>query len=163
MAVPNKILADSSAISLFWSVDMVILSVDYGDKRTGIAICDKLEMLASSVCVINEWNSDALASKIVGISVEKKAEEIVIGLPKNMDGSKGFRAEACQELGEKIKALTDIPVVFWDERLTTVSAHRILNETNVRGKKRKSVVDAVAAEIILQNYLDFRRNRVNSN
>ena len=145
----------------FWSFDMIILSVDYGDKRTGIAVCDKLEMLASSVCVITEWNADVLATKIIEIAKDKKAEEIVIGLPKNMDGSKGFRAEACEELGEKIKSLTEISVMFWDERLTTVSAHRILSENNVRGKKRKSVVDAVAAEIILQNYIDSRKSRVN--
>lgn len=136
---------------------MVILSVDYGDKRTGIAICDKLEMLASPVCVITEWNSEVLAEKIIEIANEKKAERIVVGLPKNMDGSKGFRADACEALGELLKNKCDIPVVFWDERLTTVSAHRILNENNVRGKKRKSVVDAVAAEIILQNYIDSRK------
>ncbi len=136
---------------------MVILSVDYGDRRTGIAICDKLEMLASPVCVITEWNSEALAEKIIEIANEKKAEQIVVGLPKNMDGSKGFRADACEALGELLKNKCDIPVVFWDERLTTVSAHRILSENNVRGKKRKSVVDAVAAEIILQNYIDSRK------
>lgn len=138
---------------------MIILSVDYGDKRTGIAVCDKLEMLASPVCVITEWNKDALAKKIVDVANEKKAEQIVIGLPKNMDGSKGFRADACEELGEAIKGLTEIPVTFWDERLTTVSAHRILSDNNVRGKKRKNVVDAVAADIILQDYIDFRKNR----
>ena len=136
---------------------MIILSVDYGDKRTGIAVCDKLEMLASPVCVITEWNKDALAQKIVGIANEKKAEHIVIGLPKNMDGSKGFRADACEELGEVIKSITEIPVTFWDERLTTVSAHRILSENNVRGKKRKNVVDAVAADIILQDFIDSRK------
>ena len=136
---------------------MIILSVDYGDKRTGIAVCDKLEMLASPVCVITEWNQDALASRIVDIAKEKKAEQIVIGLPKNMDGSKGFRADACEGLGQVIKTLTDIPVVFWDERLTTVSAHKILNDNNIRGKKRKSVVDAVAADIILQDYIDSRK------
>ncbi len=136
---------------------MVILSVDYGDKRTGIAVCDKFEMLASPVCVLTEWNAEVLADKIVSLAVEKKAEEIIIGLPKNMDGSKGFRAEACESLGDIIKEKTSISVKFWDERLTTVSAHRILNETNVRGKKRKAVVDAVAAEIILQNYIDSRK------
>lgn len=136
---------------------MVILSVDYGDKRTGIAVCDKLEMLASPVCVITEWNRNTLAEKIVEISNEKKAEQIVIGLPKNMDGSKGFRADACEELGGIIKELTDIPVAFWDERLTTVSAHRILSDNNIRGKKRKNVVDAVAADIILQDYIDSRK------
>lgn len=138
---------------------MIILSVDYGDKRTGIAVCDKLEMLASPVCVITEWNKDVLAQKIVDVANEKRAEQIVIGLPKNMDGSKGFRADACEELGEIIKNLTSIDVTFWDERLTTVSAHKILSDNNVRGKKRKNVVDAVAADIILQDYIDSRKNR----
>ena len=133
---------------------MIILSVDYGDKRTGIAVCDKLQLLASPVCVLTEWNADVLAHKIVDIAIDKKAEQIVVGLPKNMDGSKGFRADACEELGNIIKSKTDIPIVFWDERLTTVSAHRILSENNVRGKKRKAVVDAVAAVTILQNYID---------
>ena len=138
---------------------MIIMSVDYGDKRTGIAICDKLEMLASPVCVIAEWNQDSLAKKIIDIANEKKAEQIVVGLPKNMDGSMGFRSEACQALGALLKSLTEIPVVYWDERLTTVSAHRILSENNVRGKKRKNVVDAVAADIILQDYIDSRKNK----
>ncbi len=137
---------------------MIIMSVDYGDKRTGIAVCDKLEMLASPVCVLTEWNAQTLAEKIVALAIEKKAETIVVGLPKNMDGSKGFRAEACEELGELIRARTEIPVCFWDERLTTVSAHRILSENNVRGKKRKAVVDSVAAEIILQDFLEYRKN-----
>lgn len=138
---------------------MVILSVDYGDTRTGLAVCDSLEILASPVGVIKEYNSNSLAKKIVSTAIEKKAEQIVIGLPKNMDGSLGFRAEACRELGNLISNETDIPVVFWDERLTTVSAHSFLNETNVRGKKRKAVIDAVAADIILQDYIDSRRNK----
>ncbi len=137
---------------------MIILSVDYGDRRTGIAICDKLEMLASPVCVLNEWNAETLAQKVVDIASEKMAEIIVIGLPRNMDGSKGFRAEACEELGRLIRERTSITVDFWDERLTTVSAHRILSDNNVRGKKRKNVVDAVAAEIILQDYIDYRKH-----
>ncbi len=136
---------------------MIVMSVDYGDKRTGIAICDKYEMLASPVCVLTEWNAEALADKILNLANEKKVEKIVIGLPKNMDGTKGFRADACEALGEIMKSKAEIPIVFWDERLTTVSAHRILSETNVRGKKRKAVVDAVAAEIILQNYIDSRK------
>lgn len=138
---------------------MIIMSVDYGDKRTGIAICDKLELLASPVCVLTEWNAQTLADKIVSLATEKKAERLVVGLPKNMDGSKGFRADACEELGELLKERTSIPVVFWDERLTTVSAHKILSENNVRGKKRKAVVDAVAADIILQDYIDFCKNK----
>lgn len=140
---------------------MIIISVDYGDKRTGIAVCDKLEMLASPVCVITEWNQESLAKKVIDVATEKKAEQIVVGLPKNMDGSMGFRSEACQSLGSLIQSLTEIPVVYWDERLTTVSAHRILSDNNVRGKKRKNVVDAVAADIILQDYIDFRKNKKN--
>lgn len=136
---------------------MIILSVDYGDKRTGIAICDKLEMLASPVCVITEWNIDNLAIKILEIAKDKNVEEIVIGLPKNMDGSEGFRADACKDLGQKLGTLTEIPIKFWDERLTTVSAHKILSDNNIRGKKRKAVVDAVAADIILQDYIDSRK------
>jgi putative Holliday junction resolvase len=133
---------------------MIILSVDYGDKRTGIAVCDKLEMLASPVCVITEWNIDSLANKIIDIAKEKRAEEIVVGLPKNMDGSEGFRADACKELGEKLKNLSEIPVQFWDERLTTVGATRFLNETNTRGKDRKNVIDTVSACLILEGYLN---------
>lgn len=133
---------------------MIMLSVDYGDRRTGIAVCDKNQILATPVCVINEWNADTLADKIIALAEEKRAEKIVIGLPKNMDGSKGFRADACEELGNIIKSKCSIPVVFWDERLTTVSAHKILSDNNVRGKKRKAVVDALSAEIILQNYID---------
>ena len=110
---------------------MIILSVDYGDKRTGIAVCDKFEMLASPVCVITEWNIDSLANKIIDVAKEKRAEEIVVGLPKNMDGSEGFRADACKELGEKLKSLTEIPIKFWDERLTTVSAHRTMTTLSV--------------------------------
>lgn len=138
---------------------MIIMSVDYGDKRTGIAICDKFETLAFPVCVLTEWNSEALADKIVALACEKHAETIVLGLPKNMDGSEGFRADACKELKGLLDDRTEIPIEFWDERLTTVYAHRILSENNVSGKKRKSSVDSVAAEIILQNYIDYRKNK----
>lgn len=138
---------------------MIILSVDYGDRRTGIAVCDKNEILASPVGVITEWNKESLAAKILDVALEKKADEIVVGLPKNMDGSEGFRAEGCKELGEMLKSHGNIPVSFWDERLTTVSAHRFLSDNNVRGKKRKSVVDAVSADIILQDYIDSRRRQ----
>ena len=139
---------------------MVILAVDYGDVRTGLAVCDKSEFLASPVGVITERNRDVLVSLVADKAKELKAQEIAVGLPKNMDGSKGFRADACEELGELLKSLTEIPVTFWDERLTTVSAHRILSDNNVRGKKRKNVVDAVAADIILQDFIDFRKNKI---
>ncbi len=135
-----------------------MLSVDYGDVRTGIAVCDRFEMLASPVTVIEETDKNALAQKIAELVKEKKAEKIVLGLPKNMDGSEGFRAEACRELGALLTEETGLPVDFEDERLTTVSAHNALNVTNTRGKKRKAVIDAVSAVIILEDYLRKMKN-----
>lgn len=132
---------------------MVIMSVDYGDVRTGIAVCDKMQILASPVCVITEKDRERLADKITELAKEKKAERICVGLPQNMDGSYGFRSESCRELGEILKEKTGLPVVFQNERLTTVSAHNILNTADVRGKKRKAVVDAVSAVLILEDYL----------
>lgn len=132
---------------------MIIMSVDYGDVRTGIAICDKFQILASPVCVITEKDKEKLAEKIFDLAKEMKVERFCMGLPKNMDGTYGFRCDACREFGELLGEKTGIPVVFQDERLTTVSAHNILNKTDVRGKKRKAVVDAVSAVIILEDYL----------
>lgn len=132
---------------------MVIIAVDYGDARTGIAACDKFQLLASPVCVIAEKDREKLISKISEIAAERKAERFCVGLPKNMDGSSGFRAEAAREFGEELEKATGVPVVFRDERLTTVSAHGILNTNDVRGKKRKNIVDAVSAVLILEEYL----------
>ena len=132
---------------------MVIISVDYGDARTGIAACDKFQMLASPVTVIKQKNPELLSEEIKKICVEKKAEKIVLGLPKNMDGSEGFRAEACKSFAQILSEKTGLTVDFQDERLTTVSAHNILNATDTRGKKRKAVVDAVSAVLILEDYM----------
>lgn len=132
---------------------MVIISVDYGDVRTGVAVCDKFQMLASPVTVIKQKDSELLSEEIKKICLEKKAEKIVLGLPKNMDGSEGFRAEACKEFAKLLSEKTGLSVDFQDERLTTVSAHNILNATDTRGKKRKAVVDAVSAVLILEDYL----------
>lgn len=137
---------------------MVIMSVDYGDVRTGLAVCDRNEILASPVAVIKESDRDALISKIISAARERKAEAFVVGLPKNMDGSEGFRADACREFGEKLKEASGLDVAFYDERLTTVSAHLALNMTDTRGKKRKAVVDAVSAVMILEDYMAHRRN-----
>ena len=136
---------------------MIILAVDYGDVRTGIAVCDKTELLASPVTVINETDRERLLEKIADIAAERKAECIVVGLPVNMDGSHGARAEACESFAKDLTELCGIETVMRDERLTTVSAHNALNATNTRGKKRKAVVDAVSAVMILQDYLDYRR------
>lgn len=138
---------------------MIIMSVDYGDVRTGIAICDRLEALAYPVTVITESYEPKLITKIKALAEEKKPELIVVGYPKNMDSSEGSRAQKCKELSIKLSEETGIKTDLWDERLTTVSAHNYLNSTNTRGKKRKKTVDAVAATIILQDYIDFRRNK----
>lgn len=137
---------------------MVILSVDYGDARTGVAVCDKFEMLASPVTVVHEKNAEKLAESIAKIAAEKRAEHLVVGLPKNMDGSEGFRAENCRNFAAILQEKTKLPLDFQDERLTTVSAHNALNLTDTRGKKRKEVVDAVSAVIILEDYLRKRKN-----
>ena len=138
---------------------MIIMSVDLGKARTGIAVSDKSEGFAFPKCVINEYNTEKLIVKICEKAKELSAELIVVGLPKNMDGSLGWRAEECSEIAAKIKATANIDVVMWDERCTTVSAHTALNFTDTRGKKRKEVVDAVAAVIILEDYLAYRKNK----
>lgn len=132
---------------------MIIMSVDYGDVRTGIAVCDKMQILASPVCVITEKDRDVLVDKIAEIAKERKVERICVGLPQNMDGSYGFRSDACRELGKLLEEKTGLTVAFQNERLTTVSAHNILNAVDVRGKKRKAVVDAVSAVLILEDYM----------
>lgn len=136
---------------------MIILSVDYGDARTGIAACDRTELLASPVTVISETDRDTLLKKIADLALERRAELIVVGLPVNMDGTHGSRAQACEDFAQALTELCSIPTVMRDERLTTVSAHNVLNATNTRGKKRKAVVDAVSAVMILQDYIDYRR------
>lgn len=137
---------------------MIILSVDYGDVRTGIAVCDKNELLASPVCVITERKADVLCEKIAALCAEHKAQLIVMGLPKNMDGSEGFRAEACREFAAMLREKTGLNVEMRDERLTTVSAHTFLNMTDTRGKKRKNTVDAVSAVLILEDFIGYRKN-----
>lgn len=132
---------------------MVILSVDYGDSRTGLASCDKSQMLASPVGVIFEKYEPKLAEEICKRAKEIKAELIVVGLPKNMDGSLGARAQKCAEFASLLHEMSGIEVSMQDERLTTVSAHRALNEVNVRGKKRKNIVDAVSAVMILEDFM----------
>lgn len=137
---------------------MIIMSVDYGDVRTGIAICDRLETLAYPVDVIKESYEPKLILKISELIKKHNPELIVVGYPKNMDSSEGSRAQKCREFSLNLEKETGIKTDLWDERLTTVSAHNFLNSTNTRGNKRKNTVDAVAATIILQDYIDHRRN-----
>ena len=141
---------------------MKIMSVDFGDSRTGLAICDKSEFLASPLCVIEEKNFEKCIEKVAAAAKENSAEEVVVGYPKNMNNTIGERAEKCQLFADKLSELVDVPVKLWDERSTTVAAHYYLNQTNTRGKKRKAVVDAVAATIILESYIGYRKNSVNN-
>lgn len=137
---------------------MKIMSVDLGKVRTGIAVSDINEYLASPLCVIKERDREILAKKVSDIANENNVLQIVVGLPLNMDGSKGESAKAADEFSKILSKYTDADIILQDERGTTISAHSYLNVTNTRGEKRKSVVDAVAATIILQDYIDFRRN-----
>lgn len=137
---------------------MIIMSVDFGDARTGIAVCGRSEMIASPVCVISEKNFEICIEKTAQLAVEHRAEQVVVGYPKNMNGTIGERAEKCQLFAEELAKKISCPVKLWDERCTTVSAHNYLNVTNTRGKKRKAVIDAVAAVIILESYLEYRKN-----
>ncbi|MCD8220021.1 MAG: Holliday junction resolvase RuvX [Ruminococcus sp.] len=138
---------------------MIIMAVDFGDARTGLAVCDKSELLASPAGVITERNFERCMEKVAAAAKENGAEMLVVGYPKNMNGTIGARAELCQKFADGLQKLANLPVVLWDERCTTVSAHAYLNATNTRGKKRKAVVDAIAATIILESYLGYRKNK----
>ena len=138
---------------------MKILAVDYGDSRTGLSSCDESESIASPVGTISEWNREKLLEKISAKAHELGTELIVVGLPKIMNGSEGERAEKCKEFATQLSELSGIETTLWDERITTVEAIGILNETNVRGKKRKAVIDTVAATLILENYLEYRKKK----
>ena len=138
---------------------MKILAVDLGKARTGLAVCDEGEILASPVAVITQYNREKLAQEVAAKARELAVGELVVGLPRNMDGSEGESAQGAREFAAVLGELTSLPVVLRDERLTTVTAHGYLNDTNTRGKKRKAVVDAVAAVVILEEYLSFRRRQ----
>ena len=135
---------------------MKIMAIDYGDARTGIAISDLLCSLVGTTTVIHSRNTEKTIAQICAMVKESDVGEIVVGLPKNMDGSEGPRAELCRAFSEKLREATQLPVHMWDERRTTVEAHNILSQHNYHGKKRKDTVDAVAASLILEGYLAYR-------
>ena len=137
---------------------MIILAVDYGKSRTGLAVSDKTGFLASPLETVYEKNEDRLIEKISDIAKKEKAELIVVGLPKNMDGTEGESARNARAIADRLKEYSGIDVDMIDERGTTITAHGYLSQRNVRGKKRKAAVDTVAASIILQNYLDGHRS-----
>ena len=134
---------------------MRIMGIDYGDARTGVAISDLLGSIVGSTRVIHSRNMDRTVEEIRRIAEESDVGQIVVGLPKNMDGTEGPRAALCREFAQKVQAATGRPVDMWDERRTTVEAHNILSAHNFHGQKRKNTVDAVAASLILEGYLGF--------
>ena len=135
---------------------MRVMGIDYGDARTGIAISDLLCSIVGSTAVIHSRRPEKTIEEICKLVKENQVTEIVMGLPKNMDGSEGPRAQLCREFAQQVEAATGLPVKLWDERRTTVEAHNILSQHNYHGKKRKDTVDAVAASLILEGYLAFR-------
>ncbi|MBQ3541897.1 MAG: Holliday junction resolvase RuvX [Oscillospiraceae bacterium] len=131
------------------------MGIDYGDSRTGVAISDLLCSIVGSTCVLRSRNTEKLLEDILQLVKQSDVGQIVVGLPKNMDGSEGPRAMLCRQFAQKLESLTGLPVTMWDERRTTVEAHNILSQHNYHGKKRKETVDAVAASLILSGYLDY--------
>ena len=131
-----------------------IMAIDYGDARTGVAISDLLCSIVGSTCVVPSRKPEKAIADIVKLCKENMVGTIVVGLPRNMDGSEGPRAQLCREFAETLGQAAGVPIVMWDERRTTVEAHNILSEHNYHGKKRKNTVDAVAASLILEGYLN---------
>lgn len=135
---------------------MRIMAVDYGDARTGVAVSDLLYSIVGSTTVIHSRNPDKTLAELARLAKEREVSQLVVGLPKNMDGTEGARAQLCREFAQRLEEATGLPVALWDERRTTVEAHNILSQHNYHGKKRKDTVDAVAASLILEGYLAFR-------
>ncbi len=133
------------------------LGVDYGDKRTGIAECDPSGLIASGICTVSEGGMRKTAIRVAKEAQSRGCRLIVIGLPKNMDGTEGERAEVIRAFAAMLPEYTDIPYDFYDERMTTMVAYRFLGETGTYGKKRKDTVDTLSAQIILQGYIDRER------
>ena len=131
-----------------------IMAVDFGDTRTGLAVCDPSRLLASGIGYVSPGGIEKTADAVADLAKEKRVVALVVGLPVNMDGSEGARAARCRKFAAMVAERTGLPVAMFDERMTTMTASRYLNETNTRGKKRKGVIDTLSAQIILQNCLD---------
>lgn len=136
-----------------------IMGIDYGDARTGIAMSDLLCTIVGSTAVVPSRNREKAVADIVRMAKESEVGKIVVGLPRNMDGTEGPRAELCREFAAILADATGLEIVMWDERRTTVEAHNILSQHNYHGQKRKNTVDAVAASLILEGYLNSQKGR----
>lgn len=137
---------------------MRIMAIDYGDAHTGIAISDPTGFLAGFTTTIDAYRPEVVAQRVAELARSHGAEELVLGYPKNMDGTLGPRAEKAEAMAALLKEATGLPVVLWDERRTTIDAHQILMTGGKNAKKRKKVVDAVAASLILEGYLTYKRS-----
>ena len=138
---------------------MLIMAIDYGDAHTGVAISDPTGFLAGTTTTIHSRKEEVVLEELAKLVKENRVDELVMGFPRNMDGTEGPRAELYRAFADKVEEMTGIKPVLWDERRTTVDAHRILFEAGQNAKKRKKTVDAVAASLILEGYLDFKRMR----
>ena len=134
---------------------MRVFAIDYGDARTGIAVSDASGLIVGQTTVIHSYNAEKTAQEIARLVRETGAERLVMGFPRNMDGTEGPRAALYREFAKRVEETCGMSVVLWDERRTTVEAHQILSDCNYHGKKRKNTVDAVAASLILEGYLSF--------
>ncbi len=137
------------------------LAVDYGDKRTGLAECDLSGMLASGIGTIREGGMRNTAVRVAKEAIARGVKKIIVGLPRNMDGTEGERAKTVRAFVDLLSELVDIPIEFYDERMTTMVAYRYLGATETYGKKRRESVDTLSAEIILQDYLAYEKNKKN--
>ena len=136
---------------------MRIMGIDYGDARTGLAVSDEMNILVGVAWTLNEWNPERVADVIAQEAQKRNVGRLVLGLPKNMDGSEGPRAEKCRDFAELLRSKTDIELVMWDERRSSIEAHAILHANGKKEKKHRKTVDAVAASLILEGYLGTLR------
>ena len=134
-----------------------VLAIDYGDQRTGLALSDMTGLLTGEAVTVQEWDAERLADRVVDFALSRGAETLVLGLPKNMDGSEGPRAEKARAFAELLRQRCDLPLVFWDERRSSIEAHNILHAVGKKEKKHRATVDAVAASLLLESYLDSWR------
>lgn len=136
---------------------MRIMGIDYGDARTGLAVSDEMNILVGEAWTLNEWNPERVADVIAQEAQKRNVRRLVLGLPKNMDGSEGPRAEKCRDFAELLRSKTDIELVMWDERRSSIEAHAILHANGKKEKKHRKTIDAVAASLILEGYLGTLR------
>ena len=136
---------------------MRIMAIDYGDAHTGVALSDPTGFLVGSTTTINSWRQEGVVDRLARLIEEHRPDEVVLGFPKNMDGTDGRKADQYRELAAALEEVTGMQVVLWDERRTTVEAHQLLFDQGKDGRKRKKIVDAVAASLILESYLDYKR------